>query len=97
MKTKLLKLMLLLVLIIASALFTGVSASTQSGFDIDWWTVDGGGGASEGRGYSLSGTIGQPDGVVSMGGAFALSSGFWDGGERILSYPFQYLFPLFKR
>jgi len=54
-------------------------------FDIDWWTVDGGGAGapacSTGGDYELSGTIGQPDaGVVVMtGGTFELTGGFWAG------------------
>jgi len=91
MKTKLL--ILLLVLIIAGTLFTGVSASTQSDYDIDWWTIDGGGGTSDGGNYSLSGSIGQPDAGVSSGGSYTLKSGFWGGIYDL----FQYLFPLFLR
>ncbi len=53
------------------------------GFDLSWWTVDGGGAgvsnSSTGGSYTLSGTIGQPDAnpVVMTGGQFALTGGFW--------------------
>jgi hypothetical protein len=30
-------------------------------YALDWWTVDGGGGASTGGVYSVTGTMGQPD------------------------------------
>ena len=30
-------------------------------YQIDWFTIDGGGGTSTGGVYSVSGTIGQPD------------------------------------
>ncbi|MFW5713667.1 MAG: hypothetical protein ACOCYU_03265 [Brevefilum sp.] len=86
MKTKLL--ILLLVLMIAGVLVTNVSASTNGDYGIDWWTVEGGGGTSEGGDYSLSGTIGQPDAGVSSGGIYALSGGFWRSS-------YLYIFPLF--
>ncbi len=48
------------------------------GFDIDWFTIDGGGGTSTGGAFTLSGTIGQPDaGVTMTGGSFSLTGGFW--------------------
>ena len=34
---------------------------------------------SEGRGYSLGGTIGQPDVGVLTGGDYILVGGFWSG------------------
>ena len=36
-------------------------AQSGSGFDLPWFTIDGGGGALNGGGYSLAGTIGQAD------------------------------------
>jgi hypothetical protein len=52
------------------------SAHAQS-YAITWWTVDGGGGTSTGGGYTLSGTIGQPDAGVLSGGGYTLTGGFW--------------------
>jgi hypothetical protein len=46
-------------------------------FSLDWFSVDGGGGTSSGGGYSVSGTIGQPDAGVMSGGSFTLQGGFW--------------------
>jgi hypothetical protein len=46
-------------------------------FSIDWFTVDGGGGASSGGVYSLSGTIGQPDAGRMTGGSYSIDGGFW--------------------
>ena len=54
----------------------GASARAQT-FQIDWLTIDGGGGLTSGGGYSLNGTIGQPDAGAMSGGAFALAGGFW--------------------
>jgi hypothetical protein len=54
-------------------------AITTSAYDLSWWTVDGGGGASSGDGYTLMGTAGQPDAAVLTGGEYALLGGFWGG------------------
>jgi len=47
-------------------------------FDLSWHTVDGGGGmASTGGDYELSGTIGQADAGQMSGGDYELAGGFW--------------------
>jgi len=74
---------LAIILLLAVAL-AGVSAAWAStsggGYAIDWFTIDGGGGTSTGGGYSLSGSIGQPDaGPAQAGGSYALQGGFWVG------------------
>ena len=53
---------------------TGILAN---GFSIPWWTVDGGGGTSQGGTYTLSGSIGQSDAGSLAGGNYALTGGFW--------------------
>jgi len=69
-------LLALLVLLPAVAL-----AQTGGGYDLTWSTVDGGGYTfSEGGGYSLGGTVGQPDAGVLSGGGYTLAGGFWAGG-----------------
>ena len=56
-------------------------ALAQGGLDLSWWTVDGGGQTEPGgTGYTLSGTIGQPDADGWLGGGYTLSGGFWGGG-----------------
>ena len=46
--------------------------------NIDWQTVDGGGGTSTGGIFALEGTIGQPDGGEAMqGGNYDVQGGFW--------------------
>ena len=65
----------LLFVSLLAALFSG-SAGAQT-FSVDWFTIDGGGGPSPGGGYSVSGTIGQPDAGRMEGGSFVLSGGFW--------------------
>jgi uncharacterized repeat protein (TIGR01451 family) len=63
------------------ALFVVLAASAAGAqpYDINWWTVDGGGAMNATGGtYTLSGTIGQPDaGGPATGGSFTLHSGFW--------------------
>ena len=52
-------------------------AGAGDDFDLSWWTVDGGGGTSTGGGFTLDGTIGQPDAGTLSGGGFELRGGFW--------------------
>jgi hypothetical protein len=59
-------------------------------FSISWWTVDGGGGTSQGGSYALSGTIGQPDAGSLSGGNYLLEGGFWSGligSEYVIHLP----------
>ena len=46
-------------------------------YNIDWFTIDGGGGTSTGGVYSVSGTIGQPDAGHMSGGNYTIDGGFW--------------------
>lgn len=52
-------------------------------YNIDWYTIDGGGGTSSGGGYTLSGTIGQPDAGMLAGGSYTLAGGFWGGAFAV--------------
>ena len=63
----------LLMLAVASAV------ALTDDFDVDWYTVDGGGDMwTTGGDYELSGTIGQADaGAIMTGGDFELTGGFW--------------------
>lgn len=58
-------------------------AQSDGGYDLSWWTVDGGGGTLAGIGspgaYTLAGTIAQPDADVLGGGGYTLAGGFWVG------------------
>ena len=57
--------------------------SDARGFDLSWWTVDGGGGTSSGGDYSMTGTAGQAEvGVRMRGGAYELAGGFWGAGGQ---------------
>jgi len=62
-------------------------AQSDGGYDLSWSTVDGGGGTfSTGGGYTLGGTIGQPDVGVLAGGGYTLAGGFWSGGAPAMVY-----------
>jgi hypothetical protein len=57
-----------------------VLASGVQSYAISWWTIDGGGATvSTGGGYSLDGTVGQPDAGVLVSGSYTLAGGFWGG------------------
>jgi hypothetical protein len=79
--TKRTTLVLLVILLCGLLLTTTALTSSSEGYDLSWWTVDGGGGTlgSEG-GYSLSGTVGQPDAGALASNDYTLSGGFWAGG-----------------
>ena len=65
-------------------------AHAEDGYEVSWWTVDGGGQSfsSEGR-YSLGGTAGQCDAGILEGGDYSLVGGFWSGAkvEYLLRLP----------
>jgi hypothetical protein len=67
----------ILLLMLATATFGVFNATASTGYSLDWWTVDGGGGTSAGGDYALSGTLGQPDAGASSGGMYILNGGFW--------------------
>ena len=79
---KSMKYSIILLSIIAVFLTSSVAlAQTGGGYDLTWWTVDGGGGTASSAAYELIGTIGQSEaGVVLSGGEFTLYSGFWSSG-----------------
>ena len=59
---------------------SSVYAPSGGPYDLNWTTIDGGGGLSTGGPYSLSGTIGQPDASYSAGGSYEVLGGYWPGG-----------------
>jgi hypothetical protein len=72
----------LLALAIFLTVSTALARSQGIGYDLFWWTVDGGGATSStGDGYSLGGTAGQSDASVWAGSGYALAGGFWRGTE----------------
>jgi hypothetical protein len=94
MKTSL-KLYLLAITIIV---FMTTTALAVGSYQIEWWTVDGGGGLSQSAGgqYTLQGTIGQADTGSSLEGEYGLEGGFWAGLREWVSQFFVHL-PLVLR
>ena len=83
----------LVILVVVALLLPGGGALAQSGegYDLSWWTVDGGGitaaGAESPGPYTLSGTAGQPDaGPTLSNSGYVLTGGFW-AGVRAASVP----------
>ncbi len=73
--------------LLCGLLVTGVAWTSSASYDLAWWTVDGGGQTfSSGGGYTLGGTIGQPDPGLLAGGGYALGGGFWGGGAGRITY-----------
>ena len=59
-------------------------AQSGGGYDLTWSSIDGGGMMfSTGGGYSLGGTIGQPDAGVLSDGGYTLNGGFWGGVDTL--------------
>lgn len=80
---------MLLLFIGVIALLGVVGAAAQGILTLDWFTADGGGGTwSEGGGFTLGGTVGQPDAGALSGGAYTLLGGFWAGSGP---NPYAYL------
>jgi hypothetical protein len=61
------------------ALFASLALAQSGGYDPSWWTVDGGGGPLAAGGYTLNGTVGQPDAGSLSGSGYTLAGGFWVG------------------
>ncbi len=55
-----------------------VRAQSGGDFDLSWATADAGGGESRGGDWAIYGTAGQSDASLSIGGDFAVQSGFWN-------------------
>jgi len=66
-------------IIFTTIVFALVTITTYAqSYSIDWHKVAGGGGASTGGVFSVSGTIGQHDASDAMtGGNYSLTGGYW--------------------
>lgn len=72
---------MLIIAIGGPGLAAGSAAIVGGGFEVNRYTIDGGGGTSAAGAFEVSGTIGQPDaGGVMTGGVYAVRGGFWVGG-----------------
>jgi hypothetical protein len=82
------RLVIMLALILLLALFSlaGLAEAYLGNYTLNWWTVDSGGGTSSEGGYTLNGTLGQPDaGTIARGDGYTLAGGFWHGGAAVTS------------
>jgi hypothetical protein len=75
------------VIVSVALLLLASVALANGGYEIPWFTVDGGGGESTGGGLMLAGTVGQMDAGVLSGGTYTLAGGFWPGaGANFLRF-----------
>jgi hypothetical protein len=75
-------------------------AQSPDGYELDWWTVDGGGAKLSDAGaiLTLEGTVGQPDaGVLNHEDSISLAGGFWAGGEPQPGAGYSIYLPLILR
>jgi hypothetical protein len=83
---------LIFTLVLVFVLLVSGAALAAGSYDLSWWTVDSGGGTSSGNGYTLNGTLGQPDaGTLASGGGYTLAGGFWHGGVATSTETIVYL------
>ena len=81
------KALVLCAVLLCGVLVAGAAWASTAGYDLAWWTVDGGGQTfGSGGGYTLGGTAGQPDPGLLTGGGYALGGGFWAGGAAAVTY-----------
>jgi hypothetical protein len=67
-------------LVLAAARGLSAAPSAPAAPEITWWTVDGGGGTLSAGGYTLAGTVGQPDAAAALvSGDYSLIGGAWAG------------------
>ncbi len=69
--------------VLALIVLAWVPTTRAQGFNLTWYTIDGGGGTSAGSGFAVAGTIGQPDAGVMAGAGFEIKGGFWPGPQFV--------------
>jgi len=85
------RILILLSVVVLLLTLATVAVARIAGYDLIWWTADGGGGNSAGNGYSLNGTIGQPDAGTLSGGNYRLEGGFWGRAGGAVAFQRVYL------
>lgn len=64
-----------------------VYAQSAGGYNLSWWTIDGGGDQVSAGSYVLEGTVGQPDASAPLiAGGYELTGGYWNGEEATSSH-----------
>jgi hypothetical protein len=69
------------ILLLISLFTTPITRAALDAFELNWWTVDSGGGQTSGGVFNLQGVSGQPDADSSQGGDFSLASGYLGGAS----------------
>ena len=84
--------LLVVTLLVAGLAFSAARAA--GGYEVSWYTFDGGGGVFSSPAYTVMGTIGQPDAGYhnTSTGSENLTGGFWAWVARYLSFA-----PLIKK
>jgi len=60
-----------------------VYGQSAGGYDLSWWSIDGGGGHISAGGYALDSAVGQPDASAPLAaGGYELTGGFLSGGPE---------------
>lgn len=72
-------------------------AQSNGEVELNWRTIDGGGGASTSETYTLIGTIGQPDAGRMSNGAYTLYGGFWSAENRDITTNASLYLPVIMR
>ncbi len=86
----------LVLLLVLGLLSVAAALAAPQDFSLPWWTVDSGGGASQGGGYTLTGTTGQTEaGTLLSGDVYTLAGGFWGAGS--LNAGIEIFLPLVTR
>jgi hypothetical protein len=61
------------------AALLSAAISDARAYELQWITIDGGGGTISGGGYAADITVGQPEAGTAVGGGYVLQTGFWPG------------------
>jgi hypothetical protein len=72
----------LILIVLILLLFSVVIVAAQNGYDIPWWSIDGGAQTSSEDLFTLNGIAGQPDaGRAMTGGDYQVTGGYWQASE----------------
>ena len=70
---------MLFVLMLAWTALAQAQSAASGTYDLNWYTIDGGGGSISNGTYTLDGTLGQADAAKLSSSTYSLVGGFWGG------------------
>lgn len=85
-----------LLVVVVTLLMLSVANAAPMAYEMSNWTVDSGGGVSQGGSFTLTGTTGQADAGAMKGGEYILAGGFWRG-EEVKAESFEVNLPVIVR